>query len=262
MSPLSVAPDLRSLKRRLDSFVWTNRTGEAVLLRKLLEEHFLQFEGVGIIGGLVRDVAFAGRHGFRSDLDLVIKGDATQVAQLATRVGAKANRFGGYGFTEGPWKIDFWALEKTWAATAGHVVVQDLGDLVQCTFFDWDAIVYDLSSRRVVCDHVYLDRLRSQQLEISLRSNPGELGNLLRAARRILRWQLLPGPRLTSFIMERLDEETFVKLKATERRKYGERVLDDFTSAIQLRQVLINGQSRAHHHQMTLPLDEIALSNT
>lgn len=241
MSHLSFARDSRALKGRLDRFVWGNRTPEAVLLRQLLQQHFLGFEGVGIIGGLVRDFALGGRYAFRSDLDLVVQGDPHEVAQLASRVGAVANRFGGYGYTEGPWKIDFWALQNTWAATAGHVAVRDLADVVQCTFFDWDAVVYDLHNRRVVCDKTYFQRIHSRKLEISLRSNPGEMGNLLRAARRIIRWRLTPGPALAQFIVERLDDETFAALKAAERRKYGDRMLDEFSSAAQLRAVLLDG---------------------
>lgn len=257
MSQLSFARDSRALKGRLDRFVWENTTPEAVLLRQLLKQHFLCFEGVGIIGGLVRDFALGGRHAFKSDLDLVIQGDPREVAQLASRVGAVANKFGGFGYTEGPWRIDFWALQNTWAATAGHIVVHNLADVVQCTFFDWDAVVYDLRNRRVVCDKSYFQRIHSRQLEISLRSNPGELGNLLRAARRIIRWCLTPGPVLAKFIVERLDEDTFEALKVSERRKYGDRMLDRFSSAAQLRTVLLDGTRLQLEmvEQMALPLE-------
>ncbi|MFT3975730.1 MAG: hypothetical protein QM688_01245 [Sphingomonas bacterium] len=237
--------------------MWENTTTEAVLLRQLLKQHFMGFEGIGIIGGLVRDFALGGRYAFRSDLDLVIQGDPHEVAELASRVGAVANRFGGYGYTEGPWKIDFWALQNTWAATAGHVAVRNLADVVQCTFFDWDAVVYDLRNRRVVCEKTYFQRIHSRQLEISLRSNPGEMGNLLRAARRIIRWRLTPGPVLAKFIVERLDEGTFAALKASERRKYGDRMLDEFSSAAQLCAALLDGPhlQPERARQMALPLE-------
>ncbi|MGN5376103.1 hypothetical protein [Sphingomonas hankookensis] len=257
MSQLSFARNNRTLKGRLDRFVWDNTTPEAVLLRQLLKQHFMGFESVGIIGGLVRDFALGGRYAFKSDLDLVIQGDPREVAQLASRVGAVANRFGGFGYAEGPWKIDFWALQNTWAATAGHVAVRDLADVVRCTFFDWDAVVYDLRNRRVVCDKTYFQRIHSRQLEISLRSNPGEMGNLLRAARRIIRWRLTPGPVLAKFIVEQLDERTFAALKASERRKYGDRMLDGFSSAAQLRAMLLDGTrlQRELAGQMALALE-------
>ena len=257
---MSVAPDLRSLKGRLDRFVRGNSSTEAVLLRRLLDEHFGRFDRVGIIGGLVRDFARGGRQAFKSDLDLVVEGDRKEVARLAQAVGARGNRFGGYGFTAGPWKIDFWALEDTWAVAQGHVAVRGLDDVVRCTFFDWDAIVYDLRTWRLICDPAYLERLRSRRLDISLRSNPGELGNLLRAARRIVSWNLQPGPALRLFIEEQLDESAFQSIVASERRKYPGRVLDRFAGAEQLRTYLLSPRSATTERarQMVLPLERLS----
>jgi len=255
---MSVAPDVRSLKRRLDRFFWSNSSTETVLLRHLFKTHFDQFDGVGVIGGLVRDFARGGRSVFKSDIDLVVEGSAYEVALLADRVGATANRFGGFGFTAGPWKIDFWALEKTWAVAEGHVVVAELADVVQCTFFDWDAAIYDLRRKRVVCTDGYLDRIRGRRLEIALRSNPGELGNLLRAARRILGWGLRPGPELRRFIRERLDDDTFKALQATERRKHSDHLLKKFRDSRHLRfHLLASHRAEASDKlQMHLPFDQ------
>lgn len=255
---MSVAPDVRSLKRRLDRFFWDNKSTETELLRQVLKAHFYQFNGVGVIGGLVRDFARGGRSAFKSDIDLVVEGRADDVAGLAEHVGARANRFGGFGFTAGPWKIDFWALENTWAVTEGYVAVDSLADVVQCTFFDWDAAIYDLRRKRVVCSEGYLDRIRDRRLEIVLRSNPGELGNLLRAARRILGWGLRPGPELRRFIRERLDDETFEALRATERRKHSEHLLEKFRDARELRFHLLATHRTDWYKalQLQLPFDQ------
>ena len=255
---MSIAPDLRSLKRRLDRFVWENASTEAVLLRSILQEHFERFDRVGVIGGLVRDFARGGRSAFKSDLDLVIQGDRKDVTRLAQAVGAHANRFGGYGFTAGPWKIDFWALESTWAVAQGHVAVENLDDVVHCTFFDWDAIVYDLRSRRLSCDVAYLERLESRRLDISLRSNPGEIGNLLRAARRIIGWKLQAGPRLRVFIEERLDNAAFQSMISSEKRKYANNMLDTFMDASQLRAALLSSRAPISegNRQLGLPFDQ------
>ena len=260
---MSIAPDLRTLKRRLDRFVWENSSTEAVLLRDLLKEHFEPFERVGIIGGLVRDFARGGRSAFKSDLDLVVEGDRKDVARLAQKVGARGNRFGGFGFAAGPWKIDFWALEDTWAAAQGHVAVERLDDVVYCTFFDWDAIVYDLRSRRLSCEESYLERLHSQRLDIGLRSNPGELGNLLRAARRILGWRLEAGPGLRIFVEERLDDAAFHAIIASERRKYANTILAAFVDASQLRAALLSSRPPVAgcNQQMDLPLDQLSYSS-
>lgn len=251
---MTVAADVHGLKKRLDSFVWNNRSPEASLLRRLLDEHFGRFEGVGVVGGLVRDLARGGRAAFKSDVDLVVVGGAREVDALALRVGAQANRFGGYGFKAGPWLIDFWALERTWAVAEGHVAAESLADVVRCTFFDWDSAVYDVRNMRVHCPPGYLDRIRRGRLDITLRTNPGEIGNLLRAARRILRWRLDPGPGLCDFILQRLDEPGFHAIRARERRKHVDQLLNRFDSAAELRDALLAPKDRDATRQMSLDL--------
>ena len=237
---MSIAPDLKSLKGRLDRyFGHENTSTEMELLRRILSEHFHSFDKVGVIGGLVRDFARGGRSAFKSDLDLVIEASAADVSDLAKRVSAAPNRFGGFGFAVGPWKIDFWALENTWAATNGYASVEHLPDVIRCTFFDWDAVVYDIRRRKVSCDRSYLDRIRKGQIEINLRANPTELGNLLRAARRIIAWGIEPGPELRSFIIESLDAEAFETMRSEELRKYSFRVTDEYRNAAELKHALL-----------------------
>src|ERR1700720_1018771 len=113
---MPVAPDLHSLKRRLDRYFWASNSAELVRLREILNEQFGAFTHIGVVGGLVRDFAREGRSGFRSDVDLVIEAPEALVAALARRLNARPNTFGGFAYHCKPWKIDFWALEATWAA--------------------------------------------------------------------------------------------------------------------------------------------------
>lgn len=236
---MPIAPDIRSLKGRLDRFFWDNGSTEAVRLRAVLREDFRGFPQMGIIGGLVRDFARGGRSAFKSDIDLVVAASPEEVDHLARRLGARRNRFGGYGYRAEPWNVDFWALESTWAAAQGHVPVRELADVTRCVFFDWDAVVYDLGTRRVLCDGSYLDRIRHGRMEISLRENPGVMGNLLRATRRIIRWDLEPGPALRCFIEEHLTEDALGAMRASERLKHSDRVLDGYPDAAALRHALL-----------------------
>lgn len=237
---MSVAPDLSSLKKRLDRYFSAgNKSKEMDCLRDIWKRHLGHFDNVGVIGGLVRDFARGGRAAFKSDLDLVIEASPGDVACLAENVGAIPNKFGGYGFVDGPWKIDFWALETTWAATSGHVHVSHLPDVIRCTFFDWDAVVYDIKRKKLSCDSDYLERIRSSRLDINLRANPSEIGNLLRAARRIIWWGLEPGPVLRSFIVERLDRQAFDDIRAEEQQKFSFRVTDEYDDAEKLRHALL-----------------------
>ena len=213
---MPIAPNSSALKRRLDRYFWDNKLAEMKCLRATLTTHFGAFERVAVIGGLVRDFAREGPSGFRSDVDLVIDGPVEDVARLAKHLRATPNRFGGYGCKEGLWEIDFWALETTWGRQ--HVPVRKLEDVVSCTFFDWDAIAYDLWEKKLICTDGYLERIRQLTLDINLRPNPSPMGNLVRAIRRLVRWQAYPGPALREFIDEYLDEDAlrFVQAKETE----------------------------------------------
>jgi len=75
--------------------------------------------------------------------------------------GAKQNRFGGFGLSFDRWHVDVWALEDTWARTAGLRQVNELRDLIHCTFFDWDAVVYDLETGVLHFKENYFEALKT-----------------------------------------------------------------------------------------------------
>ena len=242
---LPPARDRRLLKRRIDAYLWRDKSMPVARLRALLAEQFGGFERTAIIGGLVRDFARSGRSSFRSDIDLVIQAPAADVAQLAVRLGAVPNRFGGYAYHHPHWKIDFWAMEATWAVVEGHASASRLEDLLGCTFFDCDAIMYDIASRRILSGNSYFDILIDNRIEINLRPNPSMEGNLLRAIRRVFGWGAEPGPKLREFIVDNLDERTFEQISRTEAKLYGTAVTADFDSAAALTSCLLDPAQRS-----------------
>lgn len=250
---MSIAPNIPALKRRLDRYFWANDTGEMVFLRQVLEDRFTAFDRIAVIGGLVRDFAREGRAGFRSDLDLVIDAPADHVAALAAELGAISNRFGGFGCKQGPWKIDFWALETTWARR--HVPVQRLEDIVACTFFDWDAIAYDLKGRRLICADNYLGPIHKRTLDVNLLPNPSPLGNLVRAVRRLVLWKLQAGPSLQRFIGEHLDEAALRFIHAKEAELYASAVSTQWSTADEARAALLSNVRGRNGMQFELHLD-------
>jgi hypothetical protein len=241
------------LKRRLDRYFWANETGEMVFLRRVLEDRFTTFNRIAVIGGLVRDFAREGRAGFRSDVDLVIDAPADRVAALAAELGATSNRFGGFGCKQGPWKIDFWALETTWARR--HVSVQSLEDIIACTFFDWDAIAYDLKGRRLICADNYLGRIRKRTLDINLLPNPSPMGNLMRAVRRLVLWKLQAGPSLQGFISEHLDEAALRFIHEKEAELFASPVSTRWSTACEARAALLSNVHGRNGVQFELRLD-------
>jgi hypothetical protein len=79
----------------------------------------------------------------------VIDAEPALVTALAAKLGATPNRFGGFASVHPHWKVDFWSLPNTWASAVGLVRTDTLADLVDTTFFDCDAICYEVQKRKI-----------------------------------------------------------------------------------------------------------------
>lgn len=231
---MSMVPNLDALKRRIDRYIWDSKARPVSNLRAILEKHFLQFQRTAIVGGLVRDIARRGAKHFKSDVDLVIQSDPEDVLHLALTLGAIPNRFGGFSYRHPQWKIDFWALESTWAFREGLVQINSIQDVVKCTFFDCDSIIYDLHDRKIFASDNYLLRLHDRVVDINLPQNPSLEGNLLRAIRRIALWDFEPGPCLRNFISTQLTDAALSSISATERQLYDLSVTATASNAAEL----------------------------
>lgn len=240
--PLDLAGSEAEVERRLEAYINDPVSHASVRLKRILSSFTDRFERVAIIGGMVRDFARVGAPGFHSDVDLVIDAPVAEVMAFAAARGARLNAFGGFSAVADGWEIDFWALETTWAVREGHVVVRRLEDVIGSTFFDHDAIIYDLRHRRIVCGDDYIARQRLNTLEINLLPNPSINGGLYRASRRLLGWELSPGPKLTAFIDRHLDEGAFQHMRATEQRKDAARIVQAFGTAADLRTAILAGR--------------------
>lgn len=236
---MTPADTLPKLKRRIDDYLWREDGLPIQRLREILSARFEPLGPVAIIGGLVRDIARRGKIGFRSDIDLVIDAEPAHVSALAAELNATPNRFGGFSSVHPHWKVDFWSLPNTWAAAVGLVRADKLADLVNTTFFDCDAICYEVHKRKVHALPGYLKRLAERTIEVNLLPNPSIDGNLLRAARRILLWHFRPGPNLREFIERELNEESFDRIVATERKIYPNNFLGNFSGPLQLSEILL-----------------------
>lgn len=181
---------------------------------------------VALIGGAIRDVARAGKRRFSSDYDFVIYGSdrGRFIAQMEECRGIR-NRFGGYALNRFSTKIDLWHIEDTWAHTAGHAYVSGPADLLRCTFFDWDSVVYDLASGRLIVGDDYFERLRLNIMDIRLEVNPNPIGSLVRALRRAALWHVRFGPRLTSFSQRLLNEVAWEQVVDLDMRAFALPVL-------------------------------------
>lgn len=254
---MSVAASIPLLKNRIYRYLKEPGSPHKAL-RKFLNVELKDFDRIAIVGGLVRDLARKGKVGFKSDIDIVIDGDVEKVSELARRLDAQPNRFGGFGWKSDRWKIDFWALSATWAATSGHVLVTELSDIPKTTFFDCDAVCYDYRAKTIHASPEYLPRLHARTIDINLLPNPSVEGNLLRAARRILLWGFRPGETLRTFIENHLDEASFRSIADTEADLFQSPVTQAFAGPAELKAALLADRltgllNTAANEQLILP---------
>ncbi|MDO5705808.1 MAG: hypothetical protein Q4G49_12165 [Paracoccus sp. (in: a-proteobacteria)] len=213
------------LEKRVRYFLNSPYRGREDVRRTLRELH--AHGHLVLIGGMLRDVAMFGNAGFKSDLDFVIDPyDLAAFEKHMHAIGARVNRFGGYALPSKRWQIDVWPLQRTWAHLKGYVRVSTVGDLRDVTFFSCDAIIYDLSHKKLSAKPGYFDDLDRKVLEINLRPNPNPKGNAVRAFRYALIKGFHWGPNLSRFVAETIDEVGWNALRESEISSFKTRYLD------------------------------------
>jgi len=156
-----------------------------------------------------------------------------------------------------------WHIEDTWARTAGHVAVNEPADLLRCTFFDWDSVLFDISSAKLLIADDYFQRLTSNVMDIRLEKNPNPIGSLVRALRRAALWNVFFGPRLTAFSMHYLEEVPWHELVELDCRAFPKHVLkhldrDRLLTRLNSPRTVASSVVTLpvpKGHQLTLPLD-------
>lgn len=213
-----------TLEKRLEYFfLYRHRhRGE---LRLAIDE--LQSMGhVVLIGGMLRDLAVLGNLRFQSDVDLVIAPhDEDELNRRIQHLNLTKNRFGGYSWPAGKWRVDVWVLRETWANVMGHVKVERFEDLVRTTFFDFDAIIYKIQSKELVHEAGYFTRMGRKVFGINLRPNPNPVGNAVRAFRYARRLGFRWSPELTEFVVETVEKVGWDELMYREEQSFGTRYI-------------------------------------
>lgn len=259
MSIEPIALSAPVLRQRVDRFV---RSELAVLpvfeeLLKLTRS----FGSAVLFGGLIRDLALGYARDFSSDVDIVVKGMPSGVlGRFAMRHHAERNAFGGFRVPLGRWLVDIWTFESTWAFAKGLVRGETLFDLLATTFFNWDAVLFDLEKRELIARPSYLDDLQRGWLAINLRETPNELGAAVRTLRLMWQAEATLAPYLAQFLHSQLVEHGLDQIVDTDAKRSGRRRLTrDYVGsvAIALRQHLLdqpNDPFRVASLQRQLPL--------
>jgi len=103
--------------------------------------------------------------------------------------------------------------------------VNQLRDLLDCTFFDWDAIVFNLQTGAIIAKPAYFAALEARVLDVNLEQNPNPTGSLVRALRRGALWRVRFGPKLSAFARRQLSREAWDVLVALDASAFAHPVL-------------------------------------
>ncbi|WP_148266073.1 hypothetical protein [Pseudovibrio sp. FO-BEG1] len=187
---------------------------------------------LAIVGGMLRDITLAGNRAFSSDIDLVINPkDPEEFHDLARQLKGKRNRFGGYAFDTGIWSVEVWSLPETWAHIHQHSCIETFDDLRKATFFDCDAIIYNIENKELYVSDDYFQRLSDRVINVNLEQNPNIIGNIVRAFRyaynKDMRWER----DLSLFIAESFNRVSWTDLLGYERRSFRTNYISSISQA-------------------------------
>ena len=179
-----------------------------------------------IFGGLIRDIALGNSRDFSSDVDVVLKGMPTDVLdRWLTPHGAHRNSFGGFRVALGRWVFDLWTFESTWAFAKGLIQGNGLADLLRTTFFNWDAVLFDVGTGELMARPSYFAELESRLLSINLRPTPNEFGAAVRALRLMSEGGVSLAPELAAFLHLQIVEHGIEEFVAADAKRSGRRRL-------------------------------------
>lgn len=202
-------PSKSDLKKKVSRFIKKHYRG-SIDCRDFLE-NACQYGQVAVVGGVLRDLYLYGDKEFNSDVDFVISStDPEGFRSFLQGRDANRNRFGGYELTTGRWKTDIWFLEETWVHTEGYRTINTFEDLLESTFFNWDAIYFDYKKKRIACSKNYFKNIEARLLDINCVHNPNPIGNALRALIAIKKHDAVLAPALVGFVVNTLNPRTLL----------------------------------------------------
>jgi hypothetical protein len=181
---------------------------------------------MAIFGGLIRDLALGKARDFSSDVDVVLKDMPGGVLdRWLAPYGAQRNAFGGFRVALGRWVFDLWTFDSTWAFAKGLVEGNELADLLRTTFFNWDAVLFEVGTGELTARPSYFAELESRLLSINLRPTPNEFGAAVRALRLMSEGGVSLAPELATFLHLQIVEHGIDEFVAADAKRSGRRRL-------------------------------------
>jgi len=92
--------------------------------------------------------------------------------------------------------------------------------LLNVTFFNWDAIIYDLQNNNVITHDQYFENLSENILDINLKPSLDPLGNCVRAIRTIYRHHSKLTPTLVRYVNDVLESHSDTAIIFKEKQSH------------------------------------------
>lgn len=214
-----IVKDFSALKKRIGRFLNSKKfeRDEVFDLMELSQK----LGRVAIFGGMLRDLCIGGNRFFDSDVDLVFEQhDKGNLESLLKEYNYKLNAFGGYRIHLKKWHVDIWNIENTWAFKNNLVKQEGFKSLTKTTFFNWDAIVYEVDSGEIHSSENYLFNLHERYLDINLIENPNALSSVVRALRMMIKLNAKLSPALRNYVLNNIEKYNLDVIVAYEKQKY------------------------------------------
>jgi len=168
-------PDEIILRARVSRFLNSRARLKAPLIGILRRFSERRLPAV-IFGGALRDLMVHGPSTEPRDVDVVVDGASVEdLARLFQDVVVRRTRFGGLHLNVKGWMVDVWPLSDTWALRELRIGCRDFQALTLTTFLNVEAVVIDLTSRRMrrqIYSSGFFEAIRTRTLDINLEENP------------------------------------------------------------------------------------------
>jgi hypothetical protein len=193
--------DLRTNIRKYLERTTTKRTA----IIELLNSVTANLSDTLIFGGMLREFALKNGRQFSSDIDLVAMVSHKELYDSIVHFNPEQNKFGGFRFSIEKILIDIWAFEDTWAFREGFVKGRGIEDLLKTTFFNVDAVAYNLSTGELFYSEDWARGIHSRILDINLLQNP----SIEKMARKAIKMACVKefsiGSALAKFLIDNIE---------------------------------------------------------
>lgn len=183
---MTTARTKNALKQRVERFFASNEPARAEVSDVL--NSLANIADIYVFGGMIRDICLFGIKGFQSDIDVICNSDKETLIRALTFKNIHditENKFGGFRIKQLGWDVDIWCANDTWAFKNGLIEFQGINSLLSTTLMTWDSVLYNFSTKEIICNDDYLKDLLSGRLELVLKETPNEIGSIVRILRTI-----------------------------------------------------------------------------